>query len=223
MAGAAGQKQGGAQDARTSLSTVRTNPSAGPLTACYRRQDGGELHTTGSQHRSTGGVQQMKRRIAVLALAFMAVALIAQQALAQNEHFIFARASLNNNGTLTVSFKEAGLGTNQLITYVASADATATYVCVNRGGGNPSASNKTTVAGPVSATGQFSSGKNGQVTASLTLSPPPSDISCPPGQSLELASVSYTNVTLTDTTNGVSIAVGDFTFGCLLPNVRGAC
>jgi hypothetical protein len=79
------------------------------------------------------------------------------------------------------------------------------------------------VAGPVSATDTFNSGKNGQVTASLTVSPPPSDISCPPGQSLELASVSYTNVTLTDTTNGVSIAVGDFSSGCLLPNVRGAC
>jgi len=54
-------------------------------------------------------------------------------------------------------------------------------------------------------TGTFSSGKNGQVTASLTVSPPPSDITCPPGQSLELASVSYTNVVLTDTTNDVAI------------------
>jgi hypothetical protein len=109
-----------------------------------------------------GEVQQMKRRIAVVALVFVAFALIAQQALAQNEHFIRASANLNNDGTLTVSFKEAGLGTNQLITYVASADATATYVCVNRGGGNPSASNKTTVAGPVSATGEFSSGRTGR-------------------------------------------------------------
>jgi len=93
---------------------------------------------------------------------------------------------------------------------------------VNRGGANPSAQNKTTVNGPVSATGTFSSGKNGNVTASLTLSPPPSDISCPKGQSLELASVSYTNVTLTDTTNNVSISL-DFSSGCLLPDVRGAC
>jgi len=159
----------------------------------------------------------------VVALVFVAFALIAQQALAQNEHFIFARGSLNNNGTLTVNFKEAGLGTNQNINYLLTADATATYVCVNRGGANPSAQNKTTVSGPVSATGTFNSGKNGQVTASLTLSPPPSDISCPPGQSLELASVSYTNVTLTDLTNGVTIEVGDFDSGCLLPNVRGAC
>jgi hypothetical protein len=144
-------------------------------------------------------------------------------ALAQNEHFIRASGSINNNGSLTVSFKEAGLGTNQLIHYTLTADATATYVCVNRGGANPSAQNKTTVAGPVSAEGTFSSGKNGQVTASLTVQPPPSDISCPPGQSLELASVSYTNVVLTDTTNNVSIELADFSSGCLLPNVRGAC
>lgn len=165
----------------------------------------------------------MKRRIAVVALAFMAVALIAQQAFAQNPHFIRASGSLNANGSLTVSFKEAGLGDNQLIDYALTADATATYVCVNRGGGNPSAQNKTTVAGPVIATGSFASGKNGQVSASLTVSPPPSDISCPPGQSLELAEVSYTNVVLTDTTNNVSIALGPFDSGCLLPNVRGAC
>jgi hypothetical protein len=53
----------------------------------------------------------MKRRIATVALVFVAFALIAQQALAQNEHFIRASGSLNNNGSLTVSFKEAGLGT----------------------------------------------------------------------------------------------------------------
>jgi hypothetical protein len=171
-----------------------------------------------------GEVQQMKRRIAVVALVFVAFALIAQQALAVSPHFISASATLNANGTLTVNFKEAGLGTNQNITYTASADATATYVCVNKGGGNPSASNKTTVAGPVSQTGTFSSGKNGNVTASLTVSPPPSDISCPPGQSLQLASVSYTNVAITDTTNGVTEPIpGTFSSGCLLPNVRGAC
>jgi hypothetical protein len=165
----------------------------------------------------------MRRMLFILA-ALCAAAALAVPAFADSPHFIRASASLNANGTLTVSFKEAGLGTNQLITYVASADATATYVCVNRGGANPSASNKTTVAGPVSATGQFSSGKNGSVSASLTISPPPSNISCPGGQSLQLASVSYTNVAITDTTNGVTEPVpGTFSSGCLLPNVRGAC
>jgi hypothetical protein len=164
-------------------------------------------------------------RLIVAATAALVVMLgMAAVALAQSPHFIRASANLNNNGTLTVSWKEAGLGDNQNISYVASADATATYVCVNRGGANPSAQNKTTVAGPVSAEGTFSSGKNGQITASLTLSPPPSDISCPPGQTLQLAEVSYTNVAITDTTNGITETIpGTFTSGCLLPNVRGAC
>ena len=72
----------------------------------------------------------MKRRIAVVALVFVAFALIAQQALAQNAHFIRASGSVNNDGSLTVNFKEAGLGTNQNIDYVLSADGTALYVCV---------------------------------------------------------------------------------------------
>jgi hypothetical protein len=165
----------------------------------------------------------MKRFLVALCAPLFIVLAMAAPAYADSPHFIRASGTLNANGSLTVNFKEAGLGTNQLIDYTLTADATATYVCVNRGGANPSAQNKTTVAGPVSASGTFSSGKNGQVTASLTVNPPPSDISCPPGQSLELASVSYTHVVLTDTTNNVSISLPDFDSGCLLPNVRGAC
>ena len=62
--------------------------------------------------------------------------------------------------------KTMSLGTNKNANYLLTADSTATYVCVSRGGANPSAQNKTTVSGPVSATSTFSSGKNGQVTAS---------------------------------------------------------
>jgi len=44
------------------------------------------------------------------------------------------------------------------------------------------------------------------------------------GPSLQLASVSYTNVVLTDSTTPVSIAVsGDLDSGCLLPKDSGAC
>ena len=165
----------------------------------------------------------MKRLLFVIFAPLLLVLGTTLPAQAVSPHFITASGTLNANGTLTANFKEAGLGTNQNITYVLSADSTAVYVCVNNGGANPSAQNKTTVSGPVSATGTFSSGKNGNVIGSLTVSPPPSNISCPKGQTLELASVSYTNVTLTDTTNGVSISLGDFSSGCLLPNVRGAC
>ena len=168
----------------------------------------------------------MRRRILfIFALPIFLAGLVmaAPAALAVSPHFINASATVNSDGSLTVNFKEAGLGTNQLISYTAAAQGTATWVCVNKGGANPSAQNKTTVNGPVSKTGEFSSGKNGNVTASLTIQPPPSDITCPNGQTLQLASVSYTNVVLTDTTNGVSVSLGDFSSGCLLPDVRGAC
>jgi hypothetical protein len=74
-------------------------------------------------------------------------------------------------------------------------------------------------------TGTRSSGKNGQVTSSLTVAPPGSgDFSCPKGQSLSIAQVTYSNVAITDTTNGVSEPIsGTFSTGCLLPDVRGAC
>lgn len=165
----------------------------------------------------------MRRMLVVAAAVTATAALAVPAALAVNAHFISAGASLNNDGTLTANFKEAGLGTNQNIDYALTADGTATYVCVNKGGANPSAQNKTTVNGPVSATGSFNSGKNGNVTGSLTVSPPPSNISCPKGQTLQLASASYENVTLTDVTNGISVSLGSFSTGCLLPNVRGAC
>src|SRR5215216_2114864 len=166
----------------------------------------------------------MRKLALLLTTVGAATALAVPVAHADSPHFVRADGTLNSDGTLDVSFKEAGLGTNQLITYVAAADGTAVYVCVNKGGANPSASNKTTVSGPVSATGQFSSGKNGQVTAELTLNPPSSAaFSCPPGQTAAVASVTYTGVTITDVTNNVSESLGDFSSGCLLPNVRGAC
>ena len=80
----------------------------------------------------------MRRKILATAVMAMAlVGLMSGAALADSPHFIRASGSLNNDGSLTVNFKEAGLGTNQLINYTLSADATATYVCVNRGGANP--------------------------------------------------------------------------------------
>lgn len=144
---------------------------------------------------------------------------------ATSPHFIFASDSLNfDNGNLTCSWKEAGLGNNQLVTYICGASATATFVCVNGGKKNPSAANKTNVSENVSAEGTFNSGKNGQITASLVIEPPGSgDFTCPPGQDLELAQVSYTSVVLTDTTNNVSTPLADQSTGCLLPDVKDAC
>jgi hypothetical protein len=122
-------------------------------------------------------------------------------------HFFSAGASVADNGALVVSWDEAGLG-NQNVNYTLTADASATYACINGGSNNPSASNKRTVVGQVSTGGSFQS-KNGRVTASLTAGPlSPDGFTCPSGQTRVLASVSYSNIVLTDTTNNLTANVG---------------
>src|SRR5215831_8628636 len=125
----------------------------------------------------------MRRRFlklgAALVVGLTALALGVTTAFAANVHFINASASIDSSGSLIVSWKETGLGENQVIDYLASANASATWVCVSRGGNNPSATNKTMATGQVSASGTFSSGKNGNVTASLAASPPSLPPFCP--------------------------------------------
>jgi hypothetical protein len=125
------------------------------------------------------------------------VSMLSLTAFAAAPHFIQASASgPDDAGNLTVDFKIAGLGSNETITVTANANATAVNACRNNGGNFPSDPKKTTTTGPVSASGNFTSGKNGQITDSLTLMPPPTNLSCPGGQHVELISVSYTNVTV---------------------------
>jgi hypothetical protein len=132
-----------------------------------------------------------------------------------NPHFVGqVRAAQGEPcGDIDVCFKEAGLGNNVRIDYEASAYAIATYHCVNNGGQCPNAANKVTVEGPVSATGTFSSGQNGQITECLTLEPPgPGTFQCPPGQSRVLADLSFSNITITDLTNDLSKAANPSSF-----------
>lgn len=167
----------------------------------------------------------MRRLLTALATALVVVALTVSVAFATSPHFVSASAAFQGSGpNLSVSFKEAGLGNNQLITYVASADATAVYACINGGGNHPKATNKETVSGPVSATGTFSSGKNGTISQTLTLSPPgPGGFACPSGQSLVLASASYTGVAITDTTNGVTESIPGTFSRCFVDSSLGLC
>jgi len=116
---------------------------------------------------------------------------------ADSPHFLRTSASgVNSDGTLNVCFKIAGLGANQSLTVSASADANATYACRNRGEQCPNAANKVSVSGTVTAQGTFTSGQNGQITACLTVDPPPTTLTCPNGQRLVLVSVSYTNASV---------------------------
>ena len=132
-------------------------------------------------------------------------------------HFIKNATSASLSGAdLVVKFKEAGLPSGAVETITSSASATTTYECVNGGGHNPSASNKTTTKSEVSKTGTFTADKNGNVVGSQTLSPPSAaslGFSCPPGQTVTFVSVSYTNVAINDATSGASFSLpGTFSY-----------
>jgi hypothetical protein len=66
------------------------------------------------------------------------------------------------------------------------------------------------VSRPVSASGEFTSGKNGQITDSLTLMPPASTLDCPSGQHSVLARVSYANVAVSEPAAGTETIPGTF-------------
>jgi hypothetical protein len=124
-------------------------------------------------------------------------------------HFLKADASITSTGALQVSFKEAGLGDTATIDYKLSADASGQYQWFNHGGNKPQG--QPFQFGPIllSATGSFTSGKNGSITATLTAGPPqtPADVlAAGSGKNwtLELT-IQYSNITLTDMTNNVTV------------------
>ena len=149
------------------------------------------------------------RRVGIIAiLSVMLVAIAASVALAAAPKFHSATSSVNSAGALVVNFDERGLG-NENIDYMLTADASAVYACINKGGHNPDAANKQTVNAEVSGNASFEP-KNGRVVGSISAGPPSAGgFTCPKGQRLVLASVSYTNIVLTDTTNNVSTTVAD--------------
>src|SRR2546422_8266699 len=143
--------------------------------------------------------------------ALVIVGLRASAALAGNPHFIKSQTSARLSGAdLAARFKEAGLPSGAVETITTTATATTTYECVNRGGHNPSASNKTTTSTQVSRSGTFTANRNGNVVGTETLSPPTASqlgFSCPSGQTVTFVSVSYSGVGITDGTSGASISL----------------
>ena len=132
--------------------------------------------------------------LGVLALATAAIAVPA--AWAGSPHFIQSAFSVTRtDNTLTVSGKEAGLGDESQVHIV----VTATAECINGGGNHPKAVNKT----DVSAAGDFPV-QNGKADFSLTLTAVFQPSCSPP------MTVRFTNVTVTDTTNGISKSLGTF-------------
>jgi len=102
---------------------------------------------------------------------------------------------------------ERGLGTNN-VTYLLEADAAVGLACRNRGGNFPTDPKKQSAAGAASDETTLQP-KNGRIRGvSFTIDISEQDftpaLNCPGGQVAVLVCCSYTNITLTDTTNNVS-------------------
>ena len=160
------------------------------------------------------------RKILVGVAAVLAVAAVGAgpaMSASGNPHFIKNASSASLSGAnLSCKFKEAGLASGSVETVTCSATQTVVYECVNGGNMNPAASNKKSFTTTVSQSGQFTADKNGNIVGTLTLAPRSAasvGFSCPPGQTVTLVSVSYSNVRVVDSTSGASISLpGTFTY-----------
>src|SRR3954453_20449445 len=161
----------------------------------------------------------MKSVLSLAAVAAVSLAIAAAPAHAAhgNPHLIKNASSATQSGAnVNCNFKEAGLASGSVETITCNAQESVAYECVNGGGKNPAASNKRTFQTTASKTGTFTADKNGKVVRALTHSPASASslgFSCPPGQRVTFVSVSYSNVSVVDSTSGASIALpGTFSF-----------
>jgi hypothetical protein len=137
------------------------------------------------------------RRLLLPALFLVAIVAVAIPAAnAGSPHFVSNTVTATRtDNSLTVSGKEAGLGDESQVHIVVNATAE----CINPGQNHPKAANKTNV----SAAGDFPA-QNGKAEFSLTLTATFQPSCSPP------MTVRFTNVTVSDTTNGISKNLGTF-------------
>ena len=130
----------------------------------------------------------MRRFLLFLAATTGVVVGASSVAWAGSPHFVDASISRNGN-TLTVDFKEAGLGNEPQVHVVLSATA----ACINPGSNKPKAANKESF----SAEGDFPV-QNGKAEGTLTLTASFQPDCSPP------MTVVFSSIILTDTTSGIS-------------------
>jgi hypothetical protein len=132
----------------------------------------------------------LSRFTKILLLLAAAAGLAVPIALAGSPHFINNEFSITRtDNTLTVTGKEAGLGDEAQINVVLSATA----LCINPGSHHPKAANKESV----SAEGVFPV-QNGKADFELSVTGTFQPDCSPP------MTVVFTDVTVTDTTNGLT-------------------
>jgi hypothetical protein len=132
----------------------------------------------------------MRQWLIVLAGLLGAAALAVPVALAGSPHQVGACSTTQSGNTLSVTCKEAGLGDESQI----EVSASATALCINGGGNHPKAVNKETLS-----TKQSEPVQNGQTTYTITFTASFSPSCDPP------MTVQFTDVSLTDTTNNISL------------------
>jgi hypothetical protein len=146
----------------------------------------------------------MKRRIAIVALVFVAFALIVQQALAASPHLKGKNAvAFTDNGlTLTATVSYAGLGNFDTLQNLA-ASAQPTGDCVNPGSGEHRPPGHNPAEATVSGSTAVPAGdiKNGNVTITTTTDPPTTPVAgapdCPNANWTEnITDMAFTSATI---------------------------
>jgi hypothetical protein len=132
------------------------------------------------------------RRLALAAAIIATLTFTATNVFAGSPHFVGDISITRVDNTLTASGKEAGLGDEDQVHIVLSATA----LCINGGGRHPKAENKMSVA----SEGDFPV-QNGRANFLLSVTATFSPACSPP------MTVVFTDVTVTDTTNGISQSI----------------
>jgi hypothetical protein len=128
------------------------------------------------------------KSVTLVALAALAtLALAKSTAWAGNPHFVSCSVTTSLN-TVSVDGKEAGLGDEEQIDVV----VTATAQCINNGGHNPRAANKTSVSAEEQVPVQ-----NGKALFSIDVTATFTPECSPP------MTVEFTDISVCDTTNGI--------------------
>jgi len=176
---------------------------------------------------------RLSRKVTQLGLAIVAalavVAGLASPAYANFPHFKSASVSLADSlqagglsatssasasaalPDLLFAWTEVGLGQADVV-YRLETVVSATFGCVNGGTNQPRASNKITITAPLQTSVERVADKNGRIADSVVLdtgSVVPNGFSCPPGQTQVALSATFTDNTITDTTNGVTATDDD--------------
>jgi hypothetical protein len=143
------------------------------------------------------------RLLSLIVLVLLAAA--PSLALAASPHFVSAQSFIFKSASLDVKLREVGLTGGQTVQYRLSAYATEVWGCVSLLKYQLPATHTRTLAGTTSGTGTAVATRDGVTSRYLRarLLPKPSDLTCDYQWTPYLVSVRYSNIVLTDITNGV--------------------